>query len=88
MAQTRRYSPRDEVYLNSTGFEVYMAAGAVFLLFFTAGFILGIKLSFAWLFWPGCLVAVIMGYITLKTLERRERIRKVAEIEADLARVK
>lgn len=86
MAAQQRFSPRDEVYLNSTSFEVYMAAGAVFLLLFSAGFILGVKLSFAWLFWPGCFVAVLGGYATLKLLERREQARKLAELEAEAQR--
>ena len=83
MAAQRRFSPRDEVYLSSTSFEVYMAAGVVFLILFTAGFLLGVKLSFAWLFWPGCFVAVLAGYATLKILERREHARKLAELESE-----
>lgn len=86
MAQeTRRFSPRDEVYLNSPGFEPYMAAGAVFLIVFTAIFIFSIKISFAWLVWPGLAIAVVCGYITLNRLERREYRRKLAELEAEAA---
>lgn len=88
MAQRQqRFSPRDEVYLNSPGFEMYMGAGAVFLLVFTTIFIYSIKVSFAWLVWPGLFVAVVAGYITLKLLERREYRRKLAEIEADQPKV-
>jgi len=85
MAANRRFSPRDELYLKSTSFEVYMAAGAVFLALFTAGFLLGVKLHFAWLVWPGSFVAVLAAYFVLKTLERREQARKLAELEAEAA---
>ena len=83
MAQQQRFSPRDEMYLNSTSFEVYMAAGAVFILLFSIGFILGVKLNFAWLVWPGAFIAVLAGYITLNRLEKRERRIKLAELEAE-----
>jgi cobalamin biosynthesis protein CobD/CbiB len=84
MAQRqRRISARDQVYLQSTGFEVYMGAGAVFVLVLTAFFVYSIKIHFEWLIWPGMFVAVVAGYITLKWLERRELARKLAEIEAD-----
>lgn len=86
MAQEgRRFSPRDEAYLNSTGFEPYMAAGIVFLVILTAVFIFSIKIHFAWLFWPGMFVAVLGGYATLNRLERREYRRKLAELEAEAA---
>ncbi|GAB4447092.1 MAG: hypothetical protein OHK0015_50900 [Chloroflexi bacterium OHK40] len=80
-----RFSPRDEVYLKSTGFEVYMAAGAVFIGVFTAIFIFSIKISFAWLVWPGLFVAVLAGYVVLNRLERREYARKLAELQAEQA---
>lgn len=84
MAQQQgRFSPADEVYLNSPGFESYMVAGGVFLLIFTAVFVYSIKVSFEWLVWPGLFVAVLGGYFTLKRLERREYARKLAELEAE-----
>jgi hypothetical protein len=83
MAQQRRLSPRDEVYLTSTSFEVYMITGLVFLFIFTASFITSIRIHFEWLIWPGSLVSVIAAYATLKILERREQTRKLAEIEAN-----
>lgn len=84
MAQRQqRFSPRDEVYLSSTGFEVYMGAGAVFLVVLTAVFIYSIKVHFEWLVWPGMFVAVLAGYVTLKWLERREYRRKLADLEAE-----
>jgi hypothetical protein len=79
----RRLSTRDAIYLNSPGFEPYMAAGAVFVVVFTAIFIVSIKISFAWLVWPGLFVAVLVGYLVLNLLQRRERARKLAEIDAE-----
>ncbi|NNJ13037.1 hypothetical protein EKD04_022180 [Chloroflexales bacterium ZM16-3] len=84
MAQRPRFSPRDEVYLASTSFEVYMVTGLVFLFIFTATFITSIKIHFEWLIWPGSFVAVVAAYATLKILERREQARKLAEIRANL----
>lgn len=81
--QQRRFSTRDEVYLNSPGFEPYMAAGGVFVAIFTAVFIVGIKISLAWLVWPGLFLGVLAGYGTLVWLQRREYARKLAEVEAN-----
>lgn len=81
--QQRQFSTRDQVYLDSTGFEVYMGAGVVFLLIFTAIFIFSLKINFAWLVWPGLFAGVLGGYLVLKVLERRELKRKLAEIEAE-----
>jgi hypothetical protein len=83
MARQRRFSPRDEIYLTSTSFEVYMVTGLVFVFLFTAAFIISIRIHYEWLLWPGSFVAVVAAYITLKLLERREHIRKLAEIEAN-----
>ena len=83
MARQSRLSTRNEVYLNSPGFEPYMAAGAVFVAVFTAVFIFSIKISFAWLVWPGLFAAVLTGYLMLNWLQRREYARKLAEIEAE-----
>jgi uncharacterized membrane protein len=83
MDRQRQISVRDEIYLTSTSFEVYMATGAVFLLLFTASFVTSIRIHYAWLIWPGSLVAVVAAYATLKWLERRERARKLAEIVAN-----
>jgi hypothetical protein len=85
MAQRQRFSTRDEVYLDSPGFEPYMASGLVFALVLGAIFIVSIKLSFAWLIWPGMFVAVLSGYIVLNLFQRREYARKLAEVKADPA---
>ena len=81
--QRRRFSPRDEVYLNSTSFEVYMATGGVFVVGFTIAFLAGVLLNFAWLVWPGTFITVVLAYLTLSTLERREFRNKFAELEAE-----
>jgi hypothetical protein len=83
--QQRRFSTRDEVYLNSPGFEPYMAAGVVFIVIFTAIFIFSIKTSLEILVWPGLAVAAAGCLITLKWLGRREYARKLAELEAEQA---
>ncbi len=85
MAERQRFSTRDEVYLNSPGFEPYIAAGLVFALVLGAIFIVSIKVSFAWLIWPGMFVAVLAGYIVLNLFQRREYARKLAEVKADPA---
>jgi membrane protein implicated in regulation of membrane protease activity len=82
MAQ-QRFSPRDEVYLSSTSFEVYMITGAVFLFFFSAAFLVSIKVGLAWGIWPGSFVAVVAAYATLRTLARREYRHKLRELEAE-----
>jgi hypothetical protein len=81
--EQQRYSPRDEVYLISTSFEVYMAAGAVFVILFTTGFLVGHLLNFAWLVWPGAFIAILGGYLVLKRLEQREQASKRAELEKE-----
>ncbi|ACL24114.1 MULTISPECIES: hypothetical protein [Chloroflexus] len=85
MPRQQRFSPRDEVYLASTSFEVYMAAGGVFIGLFGLLFLISIKIGFELLVWPALLVSVLAGYITLNRLEKRERKRKLAELEAEYA---
>ncbi len=83
MAREQRYSPRDEVYLSSTSFEVYVAAGIVFVILFTAGFLAGHLLNYAWLVWPGSFVAILGGYLVINRLEKREQARKRAELDKE-----
>ncbi|MBX0330782.1 hypothetical protein K2Z83_24295 [Oscillochloris sp. ZM17-4] len=83
MAQQRRFSPRDEVYLASTSFEVYMVTGLVFLFIFTAFFITSIKIHAEWMIWPGGVVGAAVGFGVFKLLERREQVRKLAEVTAN-----
>jgi hypothetical protein len=86
MARQQTFSPRDEVYLKSTGFEVYMGSGAAFLAILTTIFIISIKVHFAWLFWPGMFLAAVVAYIVLKVLERREYRAKLQELESEYAK--
>jgi multidrug transporter EmrE-like cation transporter len=84
MAQNQqRFSNRDRVYLNSPGFEPFIVAGIVFVVVFTAIFIFSIRVSLAWLAWPGMGVAAIVCYGVLRWGQRREYARKLAEVEAD-----
>ena len=80
-----RFNPRDEVYLSSTSFEVYMITGGVFVAGFTLAFILSVMASFAWAIWPGTFVTVVLAYLTLKFFEKREYQKKLAELEAEYA---
>jgi hypothetical protein len=79
--EQQRFSNRDEIYLISTSFEVYMITGVVFLILFTAGFLLGHMIGFAWLVWPGSFIAVLAAYFTLKRLEQREQAIKRTALE-------
>lgn len=79
----QKFSPRDEVYLTSTSFEVYMATGAVFLFFFATAFLISIKTDFVWGIWPGSFVAVIAAYLTLYLLSKREHRNKLRELETE-----
>lgn len=81
--QQRRFSTRDEVYLNSPGFESFMVAGMVFAALFTAIFIYSIKAHSEWMVWPGIAIAGAACLGTLKFLQRREYQRKLAELEAE-----
>lgn len=84
MAKERqRFSPPDEVYLNSPGFESYIGAGIVFLVVFTAIFLYSIKSGYELLVWPGLAVAALACFFTLRWLEGREYARKLAELEAE-----
>lgn len=80
----QRFSPRDEVYLNSTSFEVYMITGAVWLALFTASFIFSVVTKKYLLLWPGAFVSVLTAYFVLKMLERREYRAKLHELEAEV----
>lgn len=84
MAQQTR-SPRDEVYLKSTSFEVYMMSGLVFLAGVTLAFVVGVYSDYEVLLWPGMVVSfAIAAFIHLK-LTRREYSAKLREIEAEEA---
>lgn len=85
MAQSR-FSARDQGYLNATRFEVYIVVGLVFVLGFTASFILSVVYHAEVWLWPGALLSVLVSYIVLRVLKRREYAEKLRELEADYAR--
>jgi hypothetical protein len=83
MAQRRTFSPRDEVYLSSTSFEVYMVVGVIFAAIVTAGFLIGVFNQMAWLMWPAIGVGALVGLGVLQVLAKREWNRKLAELESE-----
>lgn len=82
MAQSR-FSARDQRYLNATRFEVYMIVGLVFTFGFTASFILSVVYHAEPWLWPGALLSIIVSYLVLRVLKRREYAEKLRELEAD-----
>ncbi len=84
MAQQTR-SARDEVYLNSTSFEVYMMSGLVFLAGVTIAFIAGVYSDYEVLLWPGMVVSFAVAAVVHLKLTRREYNAKLREIEAEEA---
>lgn len=79
----KRFSPRDEYYLNATRFESYMLIGGVFLFGFTLFFILGVLVGAAWIVWPGMFLSIAAAYYVLRILKKREYQQKLLELEAD-----
>ncbi|MCU0493195.1 MAG: hypothetical protein MUD01_16540 [Chloroflexaceae bacterium] len=86
MARQQRFSPRDEVYLRSTRFEVYMVVGLVFLAGFTASFILSRLYHMELMLWPGALLSVVIAGLVLRRLKQREYNQKLHELEDELVR--
>ncbi len=82
MAQLR-FSARDEQYLRSTRFEVYLIVGSVFVLGFTAALIVSILLHAEPWVWPGGLLATVLSVVLFQVLKKREYQEKLREIEAD-----
>lgn len=82
MAQQTR-SPRDEMYLRSTSFEVYMMSGLVFLGGVTLAFVVGVYSDFEVLLWPGMVVSFAVATLVHLALTRREYRAKLREIEAE-----
>ncbi len=83
MAHHIRFSPRDECYLNATRFEVYIAAGLVFVIGFTLVFIFSVMAhAEAWV-WPGSLLPIGAAFFVFRILKRREYAEKLCELEAD-----
>lgn len=84
MAQQVR-SPRDEVYLKSTGFEVYMMSGLIFLAGVTLAFVVGVYSDYEILLWPGMVVSFAIAAVAHLKLTRREYNAKLRELEAEEA---
>lgn len=80
MSQQQR-SARDERYIKSTSFEVYMVAGFVWLMVFSGIFILSVVLHREMWVWPGGLLSIIVGAVVLNVLSRRERRAKIREVD-------
>lgn len=82
MNQPRR-SARDEHYINSTSFEVYMIVGLVWLFGFSLSFVLSVVSNHEVWLWPGALASVVIAAIVLNILSRRERIAKIREVDGE-----
>lgn len=85
MDQTR-FNARDERYLHSTRFEVYLIVGSVFALGFTAAMIVSIFFHAEPWVWPGALLSVVLSVVLFQVLKKREYHEKLRELEADYAR--
>ncbi len=72
---------RDEYYINSTSFEVYMIGGTVFLGLYTLAFIASVMFHMEPLIWPSMFIAIGAAYGTLNWLSRRERAAKIREVD-------
>ncbi len=74
---------RDEYYINSTSFEVYMIAGTVFLVGFTLIFVLSVIFHFEPWIWPGGALSIIVAAVLLRVLSKRERLAKIREVDGE-----
>lgn len=77
---------RDQRYIESTSFEVYMVVGTVFVLGFSAIFILTVLTHTEPLLWPGSALLVGLCYFVLTLLERNERVAKIREVDGEPVR--
>jgi hypothetical protein len=82
MSQPQR-SARDERYINSTSFEVYMVAGFIWLMVFSGIFVLSVVMHHEMWIWPGGLLSIIAGAVVLNILSRRERRAKIREVDEE-----
>jgi hypothetical protein len=74
---------RDEYYINSTSFEVYMIVGAAFLIGFTLIFVLSVVFHFEPWIWPGGALSMIGAAVLLRVLSTRERLAKIREVDGE-----
>ena len=84
--QKTRRTPRDQVYIDSTSFEVYMIVGTIFVLGFTAVFALTVLLHVEPLIWPGSLLVIGLCYFVLTVLQKREQAAKIREVDGEAVR--
>lgn len=80
------FSPRDEVYLKSTSFEVYIVTGLVFLFIFTGAFVMTVVWGMEALIWPAGVVAAMLAFAVLKLLAHREYRAKLNELTVEYTR--
>jgi hypothetical protein len=74
---------RDEYYINSTSFEVYMIVGAVFVIGFTLTFMLSVVYHVEPWIWPGSALWMILAAVLLRVLSKRERQAKIREVDGE-----
>lgn len=76
-----KLTPQEQCYLNSPSFENYMIAGVLFVLGMTLSFILTIVAHVEPLFWPGITLSIIISFIVLHKLKKREYRMKLRELQ-------
>lgn len=79
----KQRTARDEYYIRSTSFEVYMITGLIWLFGFTLAFILSVALHAEVMLWPGALLSVLLAAAVLRVLSRRERLAKIREVDGE-----
>jgi hypothetical protein len=74
---------RDQYYIDSTSFEVYMITGLVWLTITTISFVLSVVTHHEPWAWPGGILAVIVAAVVLRVLSQRERRAKIREVDGE-----
>ncbi len=85
-ANNPQRSARDQLYIESTSFEVYMVVGTIFVLGFSAIFILTVLTHTEPLLWPGSVLLVGLCYFVLTLLARNEKAAKIREVDGEPVR--
>lgn len=73
-------SLQDKIYLSSPGFESYMIAGWIFVIGMTLSIVITTLIHREPLFWPGTVLSVIVAFVVLQKLKKREYNAKLREI--------
>lgn len=76
-------TPRDQYYIDSTSFEVYLIVGAIFVVGFSLIFIATVVAHTEVLLWPASLVLIGICAAILNVLIRRERACKIREVDGE-----